>query len=307
MKNYNSPTVREYLEQKKELKQKRNQTILQMRQEGYSLQAIGDKFNCSREWIRLILQKEFKVTGTVKFISEEEVKKNEYTAKDISELTGHSVFILGVMTRKGHFPEPTRKVTEKSVHLGIDRWFWEKIIIEKYIKIKIKYLKIQLQNAINQRLAPPCPYSFNHKKVQELYKLLSSLDTDFWKGNLVYKSLNNLEVMKEFNGLIKPVKYIPYDYSKYVNRKSRGEYHKEGLYTAYETEKITKISRTSMYRYRNLGFLKEGTHFITGDHYFYRTMYYPEKMKQAMIDAGYDFLQAARIIEAKALSKKGKN
>jgi len=156
-------------------------------------------------------------------------------------------------------------------------------------------------------MSKPAPYKFGHHRVQELYSILQMAKAGDLKSLSLYVDKSQSEVMQEFNNLIKPIKYVPTDYSKHINQKSRDEYHKEGLYTAYETEKITKISRTSMYRYRNLGFLKEGTHFITGDHYFYRTMYYPEKMKQAMIDAGYDFLQAARIIEAKALSKKGKN
>ena len=40
--------------------------------------------------------------------------------------------------------------------------------------------------------------------------------------------------------------------------------------------------------FRNKGVLKEGIHYIKGDDYFHRYMYYPEKTKQAIIDGGYD-------------------
>ena len=45
-----------------ELKQARNEIILRMRKEGYTLQKIADRFDVGREWIRQILKKEFDIT-----------------------------------------------------------------------------------------------------------------------------------------------------------------------------------------------------------------------------------------------------
>ena len=61
--------------------------------------------------------------------------------------------------------------------------------------------------------------------------------------------------------------------------------------TTKDAERILGIKRNTLKRnYANpsTGFLKEGTHYIKGDHYFHQYMYYPEKTKQAIIDAGYD-------------------
>lgn len=299
MKNYNSPTVQEYLEQKQELKQKKNQTILQMRQEGYSLQAIANKFDCSREWIRLILKKEFQITGSsIKFIPENEVKEDEYIAKDISKLTGYSVEYLAKMTRDEKFPEPIRKVNDKSFHLGINRWFWKKTDVDKWIQIKIKYLKISLERFLHSRLHGyevthlgrkyRCAYSFNHSEVQKRYKLLVQLQSGNWQGKLSYNSRRNQEVMKEYNNLISPVKYVPTDYSKYFNKKSTEDYAKEGLYNHMKTSKILDIADATIKRYRVLGVLKEGEHYFAGDHYLHRYMYDPQKTKKAILDAGFN-------------------
>jgi len=311
MKNYNSPTVREYLEQKKEQKQKKNQTILQMRQEGYSLQAIANKFNCSREWIRLILQKEFKFTGTVKFITEEEVKKDEYIAKDISKLTGYSVNYLAIMTREGKFPEPTRKVTHKSVHNGVDRWFWKKTDIDKWIEIKIKYLKIACEKFLNCKLNGyevtrserkyRAAYSFAHPDLQKRYKLLVQLQSGNWKGKLMTKTNCSDLVIQEFNNFTKPVKYVATDYSKYLNKKSTQDYAEEGLYNHMKTAKILDIASQTIKRYRLSGVLKEGEHYFAGDHYFHRYMYNPQKTKKAILDAGFN----PKLAESVKNSKRG--
>ena len=289
-----------------EYKQTRNEIILRMRKDGFSLQKIGDRFNVSREYIRQILQKEFDITGHIIIDPKNEVLSDEYTVFDIAKILGIEILHINNLLRQQTIPKPSR-LLDKSQHQGLDKKFWKRKDIDKWINIKLKHLKIQLEKSIKGRMSKPAPYKFGHYRVQELYSILQMAKAGDLKSLSLYVDKSQSEVMQEFNDVIKPVKYIPTDYSKYINQKSRHEYHKEGLYTAYETEKITKISRSSIFRYRNLGFLKKGTHFITGDHYFYRTMYYPKKMKQAMIDAGYDFLQAARIIEAKALSKKGKN
>ena len=299
MKNYNSPTVREYLEQKQELKQKRNQTILQMRQEGYSLQAIANKFNCSREWIRKILKKEFQITGTlIKFNPENEVKKDEYMVNDIFKLTGYSVEYLAQMTRGGLFPEPIRKVNDKSVHLGISRWFWKKTDVDKWIEIKIKYLKISLERFLHSRLDKyhvthlgrkyRCAYSFTHPEVQKRYKLLVQLQSGKWQGKLMHKMNNCDLVIKEFNNLIKPAKYVATDYSKYLNKKSTEDYAKEGLYNHMKTAKILDIADGTIKRYRKIGVLKEGEHYFAGDHYHHRYMYDPKKTKKAILKAGFN-------------------
>ena len=54
------------------------------------------------------------------------------------------------------------------------------------------------------------------------------------------------------------------------------------------TAKMIQISNMTLMNFRNKGVLKEGTHYIKGDHYFHQYMYFPEKTKQAIIDAGYN-------------------
>lgn len=87
MKNFKIQTVQEYQEQK----QQRNQTILQMRQDGYTLQSIANKFGCSREWIRLILKNDLNTTDKFKFNPQEHCKADEYSTPDIIKLTGYNV------------------------------------------------------------------------------------------------------------------------------------------------------------------------------------------------------------------------
>ena len=89
--------------------------------------------------------------------------------------------------------------------------------------------------------------------------------------------------------------------------KTTEDYKKLGLFFGRETAKITNISFASIQRYKKKGVLKENEHFIVGDHYFHRTMYYPKKVKQAMIDSGYDLELATSQIKSKALSKRGNN
>ena len=94
--------------------------------------------------------------------------------------------------------------------------------------------------------------------------------------------------MKEFNNLIKPVQYVPTDYSKYLNMRTKEHFAEKGLYNGIETAKKIGIADMTIARFRNIGILQQGIHYVTGDHYFQRYMYYPEKTKQAIIDAGYD-------------------
>ena len=75
--------------------------------------------------------------------------------------------------------------------------------------------------------------------------------------------------------------------------KTTEDYKKMGLFDACKTEKIINITNTTMKRYKKAGILKENEHYIVGEHYHHRTMYYPEKTKQAIIDAGYDQKLAA--------------
>ena len=69
-----------------EYKQARNEIVLRMRKEGYSLQKIGDRFNVSREYIRQILQNEFDITGCIKFVAGQQALHDEYTALDIAKM-----------------------------------------------------------------------------------------------------------------------------------------------------------------------------------------------------------------------------
>ena len=99
--------------------------------------------------------------------------------------------------------------------------------------------------------------------------------------------------MKEFNNLIKPVQYVPTDYSKYLNMRTKEHFAEKGLYNGMETEKIIGIASHTIQNYRRKGVLKEGIHYFTGDHYFQRYMYDPEKTKQAIFNGGYDLAVAA--------------
>ncbi len=62
-----------------ELKQARNEIILRMRKEGYTLQKIADRFNFSREYIRQILEREFDITGSISFDPRDEIMSDEYS------------------------------------------------------------------------------------------------------------------------------------------------------------------------------------------------------------------------------------
>ena len=272
-----------------ELKQARNEIILRMRNEGYALQKIGDRFNVSREYIRQILKKEYDITGSIKFDPHSLTKADEYSAFDLAELTGYEFNYIATQLKKNWLPQPTRKV-ERNKWCGIDYCYWKKSDIDKWIQLKIKYLKIALEGFINERLA--YPYKFTHYKIQKRYKFLISLDSGGWKGKLSYNSKRNNEVMKEFNNLIKPVHYVPTDYSKYLNMRTKEHFAEKGLYNGMETEKIIGICSYTIQRFRKKGVLKEGIHYFTGDHYFQRYMYDPEKTKQAIIDGGYDLAVA---------------
>jgi len=284
MKNHKQYTVTP------ELKQARNEIILRMRKEGYTLQKIADRFDVTREYIRQILKKEFDITGHISFDPREEIMSDEYSVFDLVELTGYEMEYIRVQLAKNWLPKPSRKL-EKSVSGGIDHCFWKKTDIDKWIQLKIKYLKIALEGFINERLA--YPYKFTHHRIQKRYKFLISLDSGGWKGNLSYNSRRNNEVMKEFNNLIKPVQYVPTDYSKYLNMRTKEHFADKGLFNGMETEKIIGIASHTIHNYRKKGVLKEGIHFVTGDHYFQRYMYYPEKTKQAILDGGYDLAVAA--------------
>ena len=217
-----------------ELKQARNEIILRMRKEGYTLQKIADRFNVTREWVRQILLKEFDITGHISFDPTEEIMSDEYSVFDLIELTGYEMEYIRVQLAKNWLPKPSRKL-EKSVSGGIDHCFWKKTDIGKWIQLKIKYLKIALEGFINERLA--YPYKFTHHKIQKRYKFLISLDSGGWKGKLSYNSRRNNEVMKEFNNLIKPVQYVPTDYSKYLNMRLKNILQRKVYITAWKQRK----------------------------------------------------------------------
>ena len=285
MKKHNQYTVTP------ELIQARNEIILRMRKEGYTLQKIADRFNFTREWVRRILQKEFDITGYISFDPKEEIMSDEYSVFDLVELSGYEMEYLRVQLAKNWLPKPSRKL-EKSISAGLNHCFWKKTDIDRWIELKIKYLKIALEGFINERLA--YPYKFTHHKIQKRYKFLISLDSGGWKGKLSYNSRRNNEVMKEYLNLIKPVQYVPTDYSKYLNMRTKEHFAEKGLYNGMETEKIIGCSSCTIHLYRKKGVLKEGIHYVTGDHYFQRYMYYPEKTKKAMLDGGYNLVVAAR-------------
>tara|TARA_Y100000004_G_scaffold90959_1_gene101959 strand:- start:197 stop:1090 length:894 start_codon:yes stop_codon:yes gene_type:complete len=275
-----------------ELKQARNEIILRMRKEGYTLQKIADRFDVGREWIRQILKKEFDITGHISFDPREEIMSDEYSVFDLIELTGYDLEYIRVQLRKNWLPKPTRKLEKKGTS-GIDHCYWKKTDIDRWIELKIKYLKIALDGYLDSRLNHYPTYKFTHPNLQKRYKFLISLDSGGWKGKLAYNSRRNNEVMKEYYNLIKPVQYVPADYSKYLNMRTKEHFAEKGLYNGMETEKIIGISSHTIQNYRKKGVLKEGIHYFTGDHYLQRYMYDPEKTKQAIFDNGYDFAVAA--------------
>ena len=97
-----------------ELKQARNEIILRMRKEGYTLQKIADRFDVGREWIRQILKKEFEVTGCVSFDPSEEKMSDEYSAADLVEFTGYEMEYIRVQLAKNWLPKPSRKLAPKT-------------------------------------------------------------------------------------------------------------------------------------------------------------------------------------------------
>ena len=283
--NYRPPHTSEY-------RQTRNEIILRMRNEGYSLQKIGDRFNVSREYIRQILQKEFDITGCIKFVAGQEALHGEYTAFDIAKMFDTPINTINVWLMNNCIPKPSR-LLDKSKNQGLDKKFWKKTDIDKWIQIRLKYLKIQLEKSIKRRMSHPAPYRFDHQRVQELYRILQMAKASDIKSFTLYKNGIPDEVMQEFNNLIKPVQYIQTDYSKYINMKTTEDYKKMGLFDACKTEKIINITNTTIKRYKKAGILKENEHYVVGEHYHHRTMYYPEKTKQAIIDAGFDQKLAA--------------
>jgi len=282
MKNYK---YRPHLSSK--YKQARNQIVLCMRNEGYSLQKIGDVFNVSREYIRQILQNEFNITGCIKFVAGQDALHDEYTVLDIAKMFDTPTSTINFWLMNNWIPKPTRTL-DKSKNRGLDKKFWKKLDIDKWIQIRLKYLKIQLEKSIKNRMRSPAPYSFKHHRVQQLYNILQMAKAGDIKSLTLYKNGIPDEVMQEFDDLIKPIQYTPTDYSKYINMKTTEDYNKMGLFDACKTEKIINITNTTLKRYKKIGVLKKDEHYIVGEHYHHRTMYYPEKTKQAIIDAGYD-------------------
>ena len=286
MKKHNQYTVTP------ERKQARNEIILRMRKEGYTLQKIADRFNFSREYIRQILEREFDITGCIKFVAGQEPLNDEYSAFDIAKMLDIPTSTVNVWLMNNCIPKPSRLI-DKSKNRGLDKKFWKKIDIDKWIQIRLKYLKIQLEKSIKNRMGPPAPYSFNHHRVQEFYNILQMAKAGDIKSLTLYKNGIPDEVMKEFDNLIKPIQYNPTDYSKYINMKTTEDYKKLGLFDACKTERIINISKFTLTKYRKIGVLKEDEHYIIGEHYHHRTMYYPEKTKQAIIYAGFDQKLAA--------------
>ena len=274
------------------LKQARNEIILRMRKEGYSLQKIADRFNVTREWVRQILIKEFDITGCIKFVSGQEALHDEYTALDIAKMFDTPTSTVKVWLRNNCIPQPTRTV-DKSKNRGLEKKFWKKENIDKWIQIRLKYLKIYLEKSIKNTMSNPAPYRFDHHRVQELYNILQMAKAGDITSFTLYKNGIPDEVMQEFDNLIKPIQYKPTDYSKYINMKTTEDYKKMGLFDACKTERIINITNTTLKRYKKIGVLKKDEHYIVGEHYHHRTMYYPEKTKQAIIDAGYDQKLAA--------------
>jgi len=288
MKNYKIQTVQEYQEQK----QQRNQTILQMRQDGHTLQSIANKFGCSREWIRKLLKDELGVTQKYKFDPKKHCNADEYSANDICDLTGYPFHYISKLIEKNWIPKASRIEQIHPCH-KLETHFWKKTDIDKWIELKVKYLKVALEGYLQCRLTfrtekYRCAYKFTHPNLQRRYKLLLKIQSGDWKGKLSYNSKRNDEVMKEFYGYIKPFEYVPNDYSKYLNEISNEEYAKKGLFNGMTTAEKIGIGGMTISSFRKKGILKEGIHYVTGDHYFQRYMYYPEKTKQAIINGGYD-------------------
>ena len=271
----------------KSMQDSRNQLILHMRKDGYTLQAIANKFGCSREWIRKILKDEFNITQKFTFDPQEHCAVDEYSTLDICELTGYPASYITTLIKKNFIPKASKIVKIRSPHL-IDGHFWKKSEIDRWIQIKIKYLKIALEGYLNCRLNHTPAYKFTHPNLQRRYKFLTELHSGNWKGRLSYNAKRNNEVMKEYNNLIKPLHYVPVDYSKYLNQKTNDDYAEKGLFNGSTTAKKINISDLTLMRYREKGVLKEGIHYIKGDHYFQRYLYYPIKTKKAIYDAGYN-------------------
>ena len=281
----------------KKYKKNRNQTILQMRQNGHTLQSIANEFGCSREWIRKLLKDEFGISQKYKFDSKKHCQEDEYTVNDICELTGYPTNYISTLIEKNWIPKASR-IIETHVCHKLETHFWKKTDIDKWIELKVKYLKIALEGYLECRLTfrtkkYRCAYKFTHPNLQKRYKLLLKIQSGDWKGKLSYCSRRNHEVMQEFYGYIKPFDYIPKDYSEYLNEKTKEDYAQKGLYNGMETSKILDIAILTITRYRNKGVLKEGEHYYAGGHYHHRYMYDPQKTKKAMIDAGYDQKLAA--------------
>lgn len=282
MKNYKIQTVQEYKQQKED----RNNIILQMRKEGHTLLSIAKKFGYSREWVRKIL-KELGTTKKFKYDYQKHCKPDEYSAQDIVELTGYTLNYISNLLEKNYIPKPST-IIETDMCNTLNTHFWKKTDIDKWITLKVKYLKIALEGYLNSTLNHTPAYKFTHPNLQKRYKFLTEIHSGHWKGKLSYNSKRNDKVMKEFYGYIKPFNYIPKDYSKYLNQKTNKDYAEKGLFNGLGTSKILGIAINTITKYRDRGVLKEGIHYIKGDHYFHQYMYYPEKTKQAIINGGYD-------------------
>ena len=268
-------------------KEERNNIILEMRKDGYTLQAIANKFDCSREWIRKILKQELGITEKYKFNSKKHCREDEYSVNDICKLTGYPLHYITILINKNWIPKASRVIEPNMFH-KLYTYFWKKTDIDKWIELKIKYLKIALEGYLNCRLNHYPAYKFTHPNLQKRYKLLIELQSGIWIGKISYNSRRNNQVMKEYYGYIEPTKYVAIDYSTYVNQKTTEDYAQQGLFNGNTTSKKINISNLSIMRYRKKGVLKEGIHYFKGQHYFHKYMYYPEKTKQAIIEAGYD-------------------
>ena len=121
----------------------------------------------------------------------------------------------------------------------------------------MKYLKIQLEKSIKNRMSNPAPYRFVHYRVQEFYNILQMAKAGDIKSLILYKNGIPDEVMQEFDNLIKPIKYTPTDYSKYINMKTTEDYKKMGLFDACKTERIINITNFTLTKYRKIGVLKK--------------------------------------------------
>ena len=281
-----------------------------MRQNGHTLQSIANKFDCSREWIRRLLKDELGITQKYKFNPKKHCKENEYSAQDISELTGYPFNYISKLILKNWIPKTSRIIEIHTCH-KLETLFWKKTDIDKWIELKVKYLKIALEGYLQCRLTYRAKkyrsaYKFTHPNLQRRYKLLLEIQSGKWKCKLSYNSKRNDEVMKEFYGYIKPFEYVPNDYSKYLNEKTNEDYAEKGLFYGWETSKILGIAMNTITKYRDKGILKEGEHYYAGKHYFHRYMYDPQKTKKSILDAGYDLIAAERQKKRWAKIKRGK-